>query len=347
MLSFLSVGGPSIYPGRGRGRKDQSGGSLYSAGMSDVEVRELRYFMAVAEELNFSRAAQRLGIAQPPLSRAIAGLERKLGVRLFTRDTHRVEPTPAADALREEATAVLAALNALTARTRRAGQPEPTLLATAKPGLATGLLQRIAAAYSRQSGLPPLDVVVSGYREQAEMVRDGRADVALLSSPFAEHGLELEPLTSEPRVAALPAGHELASRAGLRCVDLWPWPIPRWPEASDRERAYWAGLDQIPGAAVPGRSNDPVVADPAQLLEVVALGKAVALIPRSLAAANDRDEIVYRPVADASPYTVTVAWRAGRRSRAVAAFVRTAVEVGVGEVARTAARPARIGNTAV
>jgi DNA-binding transcriptional LysR family regulator len=309
--------------------------------MTDVEVRELRYFMAVAEELNFSRAARRLGIAQPPLSRAIAGLERKLGVRLFTRDTHRVEPTPAAQALREETTAVLTALNALTARTRRAGRPEPTLVATAKPGLATGLLQRIAAAYA-PLGLPPLDIVVSGYREQAEMVRDGRADVALLSSPFAEHGLELEPLTTEPRVAALPAGHELSARAGLRCADLWPWPIPRWPEASDRERAYWAGLDQIPGASARSHPNDPVVADPAQLLEVVALGKAVALIPQSLTIANDRDDITYRPVTDASPYTVMVAWRAGTRSRAVAAFVHTAIEVGAAETARTATRQARI-----
>lgn len=308
--------------------------------MSDVEVRELRYFMAVFEELNFSRAARRLGIAQPPLSRAIGGLERKLGVRLFTRDTHRVEPTPAAEALREEAGALLTALNALTARTRRAGRPEPTLVATAKPGLATGRLQQIAAAYARQPGLPPLDIVVSGYRQQADMVRDGRADVALLSSPCAEHGLELEPITTEPRVAALPAGHELAGRAGLRCADLWPWPVPQWPDANDQERAYWAGMDQVPGAAVRDIPDGPAVTDPAQLLEVVALGKAVALIPRSLATTNHRDDITYRPVTDASPYTVMVAWRAGTRSRAVAAFVRTTLEVAAAETARPAIRAA-------
>lgn len=296
--------------------------------MSEVELRELRYFLAVAEELNFSRAAERLGMAQPPLSRAIAALERKLGVRLFVRDTRRVkELTPAGAALREESTSMLAALSALTERVRRAGSPEPTLVVTAKPGIAAGLLRDIATAYQRRADLPAVDVVVSGYREQAQMVRDGRADVALLSSPCAERGIETEPLTSEPRLAALPVGHELARHAGLSCADLQAYAMPRWPGETDEERIYWAGLDGVPGAYAPHGADDPVVADPAQLLEVVALGKAVALVPASLAARNRRDDIVYRPVADASPYVILAAWRAQTRSRAVAAFVRAAVEV--------------------
>ncbi|MEJ3749097.1 LysR substrate-binding domain-containing protein [Actinomycetes bacterium KLBMP 9797] len=88
------------------------------------------------------------------------------------------------------------------------------------------------------------------------------------------------------------------------------------------------------------------MADPAQLLEVLALGKAVALVPRSLTTANDRDDVTYRPVTDASPYTVTVAWRAGTRSRAIATFVRTAVEVSTAEAIRAATRPARAGTSA-
>lgn len=118
--------------------------------------------------------------------------------------------------------------------------------------------------------------------------------------------------------------------------------IPQRPEASHRERAYWAGLDQIPGDTVRGRSDDPTVADPAQLLESRRARQGGRADPRSLATANDRDDITYRPVADASPYAVLVAWRAGTRSRAVAAFVRTALDVAAAETARTTIKPARI-----
>ena len=90
--------------------------------MDDVEVRELRYFRAVAEELNFSRAAERLGMAQPPLSRAIRLLERRLGVQLFERTSRHVELTPAGNVLFTESAKALDAVTAAVRRTRRAAQ---------------------------------------------------------------------------------------------------------------------------------------------------------------------------------------------------------------------------------
>ncbi|MEV4163782.1 LysR family transcriptional regulator [Nonomuraea dietziae] len=285
--------------------------------MSELELRDLRYFRAVAEELNFSRAAQRLGMAQPPLSRAIQQLERRLGVKLLERTTHHVALTPAGTVLLDEAERVLAAAAVAARRTRRAGSATPSLILTAKPGVATDLLRRITQACDDLPDAPKIDIVVSGYGEQAEHVLDGRADLAVLGSPFDTRGLDIEPLTSEPRVAALPIGHELAPRAVLTRRDLVGLPTPQCPHSTPDQRDYWGGLS----------SEGPTVRDSSHLLETVALGQAVALIPLSLAERNHRDDIVYRPVADASPYVQALAWRTGERSRQVARLVRAVVEL--------------------
>jgi len=305
--------------------------------MDTLEVRELRYFLAVAEELNFSRAAERLGMTQPPLSRAVAQLERRLDVQLFERSTRQVQLTAAGLTLREEARSALNAISAAVRRTRRAALTAPTMVVTAKPGVAAGLLQQIVRSYTALPGTPHVEIAVSGYREQADMVRDGRADVALLNSPYDARGLDAEPLTSEPRVAALPVGHELASRATLGCRDLHRHPMAQWPGSSPAERLYWSGRDRESSAngsieppvdvPVPG----PVVNDSTQLLEVVGLGQAVALIPLSMAERNPRPDIDFRSVYDASPYIIDVAWPEGARAHSIALFVRTAVNFTVAE----------------
>ncbi|WP_171164439.1 LysR family transcriptional regulator [Streptomyces sp. I05A-00742] len=294
--------------------------------MVDIEVRELRYFRAVAQELNFSRAAQRLGMSQPPLSRAIAQLERRLGVRLFDRADRRVELTPAGIALVEEADRVLDAVSAAGRRTRRAGAEVPSLVLTAKASVATDLLRRVVTAYGALPGAPEVQIAISGFGEQAAMIRDGRADVALIGTPFDRHGVEYEPLFSEPRVAALPAGHPLTGRAALSRADLEGLPMPYCPGLSSKELAYWSE----PG--IPG----PVIRDSSQLMETVALGQAVGLIPVSLAERNPRSDVVYRPVPDARPYETVVAWREGIHQGWVGRLVRTVVEL-AGQEARRAA----------
>jgi len=308
--------------------------------MDDLEVRELRYFVAVAEELNFSRAAERLGMAQPPLSRAIRGLERRLAVQLFERNTRQVRLTAAGQTLLEQAAVALDVVSAVARRTRRAGASTPSLVVTAKPGVTTGLLKRIVDSYTTLPATPPVEILVSGYRQQADMVRDGRADLALLSSPYDRRGLEAEPLTTEPRVAALPSDHELAQRGALRCQDLQGLPIPQWPESSPAERRYWSGRDRSwseIGSVTPEPAepvSGPVVSDSAQLLEVVGLGQAVALIPSSVARCNPRPDIAYRPVSDASPYTTEIAWPEGSRAQPIALFVRTAINLTADELDR-------------
>lgn len=292
--------------------------------MTDLELRDLRFFHAVAEELNFSRAAERLGMAQPPLSRAIRQLERRLGVELFERSHRHVALTDAGLALLPEAERIFAAVAVAVARTRQAGMPHEQLTITAKPAVATDLLREIVTAFRDLPGAPLVQVVVSGYGQQEAMLRDGRADLALLGSPHEGDGLELEPLISEPRVAALPIGHELAGRPGLRCHDFAGLPMPQWAGSNPTQRAYWAGQDRNPQRI---EVTGPPVHDASEVLEAVALGQAVALIPASLASRNVREDIAYRPVHDASPYETMIAWRAGSQTAWGARFVRTAREI--------------------
>ncbi|GAA2606065.1 LysR family transcriptional regulator [Actinomadura fulvescens] len=293
--------------------------------MDGFEVRELRYFVAVAEELSFSRAAARLGIAQPPLSRAVKQLERRLGADLFQRDTHKVTLTDLGRSLLEDARDALDVMSAVSERARRQAQAHPGLAVTAKPGAATEMLRRIVGVFTALPDVPAVEVKVSGYRQQAAMVRDGRADVALVGSPLDRWRLEFEVLKVESRVAALPAGHRLAERERLSCADLHGEPMPRCAQGSPAHRAYLQGRDILPeeDECVPG----PVVNDPEQLLEVVGFGQAVALVPAWLAGRNPRPDVVYRPVIDASPYVTAIAWRQGARSTAIAQFVRTATDL--------------------
>lgn len=286
--------------------------------MAEPEIRELRYFCAVAEELNITRAAERLGMAQPPLSRAMRQLERRLGVGLFDRTGHRLALTQAGEILLKEATGVLGALASAVRRTRHAGLSGRGLVVTAKPGVATRLLLRICERFRADPDAPELRVLVSGFGEQADMVRDGRADLAIAAC-VDSHDLDTELLRTEPRVAALAVGHKLAEREVLSTTDLLTEPAPRWSDPKVVDRDYWLGNPDRP-------ADGPTVRDSAQLLDVVALGQAVALVPASLAAINVRPDVTYRPVPDAAPYRTLALWPAGSRSPWIARFVQTALE---------------------
>ncbi|WP_344473833.1 LysR family transcriptional regulator [Nonomuraea monospora] len=195
-----------------------------------METRELAYFAAVAEELHFGRAAARLGMAQPPLSRAIQKLERRLGVLLFERTSRGVTLTPAGEVLAREAAKVLDAVSAATARTRRAGLTEPRLVVALKPGGDGGLLPGVLAAYRARPGAVAVELALCGVAERARLVRDGTADVAFLHSPYEDlTGFDSEPLLVEGSVAVMTATHPLAGRDHVCLADLDADPTPRWP----------------------------------------------------------------------------------------------------------------------
>ncbi|MFC5061444.1 LysR family transcriptional regulator [Actinomycetospora atypica] len=276
-----------------------------------METRELRYFVAVAEERHFGRAADRLGIAQPPLSRAIQQLERRVGARLLVRTTREVSLTEAGAVLLAEGRAALDAVDAAERRTRRAAGEGPGLVLVSKAGASEELLAKLLDAYAAEPGALPVDVELCGPGEQERRLRDGRADVALLHRPFdSTAGFDTEELASERQVAVLPAGHPLANRSSVSTADvsaLPDLPTPRWPRS---DGTYTDG---------PG----PQVRDAAQLRQLVGLGRVAAIVPES--AVTPRHEgLATVPVRDAPVVTTVLAWPPHSRSSALADLVRCA-----------------------
>ncbi|MEU6140382.1 LysR family transcriptional regulator [Streptomyces sp. NPDC047081] len=275
-----------------------------------MESRSLRYFVAVAEELNFARAAERLGISAPPLSRAIRKLEADLGVTLFERTTHSVTLTPPGTVLLTEARFALEALHAAARRAQRAADPHPKLVLAVKADGEAGLLESILARYATEPAALPVTIRLSGWGEQVRLLRAGEADAALLYEPFDRTGLDAETVTVEPRLAAIPATHPLASRTDLTLAGL-----------------------SLPGDAQSlARYLDTIVArhgiaDLPQLITLVELGEIVTLLPESVTTRYPRPGVAYRKLPDAPPATLSIAWPQNSRSTATAALVRIATSV--------------------
>lgn len=271
-----------------------------------MDSRLLRYFVAVAEELNFARAAERLGISPPPLSRAIRQLERELGVRLFERSTHSVALTPAGAVLLTEGRTALEALQAAGRRAQRAADGRPKLVLATKADGDAGLLEPILARFASDPAALPVTVRLCNWQHQPGLLRSGEADVALIHEPFDHSGLDTEALLAESRVVALAAGHPLAGRDRVSLADLGLHP-----------GGLHAFLHELRGR----------VRDLAQLLTLVALGDVVPVLPASIAARYPRPGVVYRPVPDAPPAVLALAWPQQSSSPATAALVRAAVAV--------------------
>jgi DNA-binding transcriptional LysR family regulator len=295
--------------------------------LPQIESRPLRYFVAVAEELNFGRAAERLGIAAPALSRAISRLETQLGVRLFDRSTRHVEPTEAGRVLLDQARPALEAIDAAARRARRAAGPRRRLVLTLKADVEGGLLEPIVAAYRDEPGAVPLEVSFSDLTDGARFLRGGRADVALISTDFDPDGLDFEVLMEEPLLAVLAAGHPLAPQEVITAAHL---AVDHSSKAASR--IWW-----------PATSPEPAAPDGlSQMVQLIELGEMVAFLPESVAARYPRPGLVTRPLADVAPGRLVVAWPRTASSPATAAFVRAAVDVAAA-LALTGARPALRG----
>ncbi|MBB6627315.1 LysR family transcriptional regulator [Nocardioides sp. KIGAM211] len=283
-----------------------------------MELRHLRYFVAVAEERHFGRAAERLHMAQPPLSQQIRQLEDELGVTLLRRTTRRVDLTEAGAAYLHQARGILAAVDDAGAEAVRVQAGLTGRLAVGCVGSATySLLPALARALREE--LPGVDVTFRGEMlvpGQVEALLAGSLDLALLRPPVDEPGLVLQPLRTERLIVALPEGHRLAGRRRIRVADLRHEDLVVHPA---RGRSVMHGLVTSlcrEAGFVPRIRHE--VAETSTLVTFVAAGLGVAVVPEPVSALGVPGA-VYRPLAQASARVdLAVATRAGDASAALA-----------------------------
>ncbi|MEU7692985.1 LysR substrate-binding domain-containing protein [Microbispora hainanensis] len=282
----------------------------------DVDLRKLRYFVAVAERLHFGRAAEALHIAQPVLSRQIRALESELKVQLFVRDRRATELTRAGEQLLADARPLLASAEALRRRVGRAARGADTFTVGFMPGLI--VTPAVRALRERHPGLT-VEVVRTTWDDQADAIRDGRVDIGYVRLPIDQRGLRVRPLMDEPRVAVLPSGHRLAGKDAIGIADLADEHLLQHPDAVPEWRDV---ATELRGSAP--RRPAPVFHAVEEKLEHVAAGHGIIVLPLSVVTFYTRPDVTYVPVADIPPNQVCLAWDSSRRTPLIGEFAAIA-----------------------
>ncbi|MER5750552.1 LysR family transcriptional regulator [Streptomyces sp. NPDC002088] len=286
----------------------------------DVHGRDLRYFVSVAEELHFTRAAERLFVSQPALSKQIRLLERKLGADLFERDRQGVRLTAVGSALLPYARRVLADWDAAADAVERAKTEQQATLVvgmSTSPGRG-GLLPAIRSRFSETHPAAKVRLRQVSWTDSSVGLADGSVDAAFvwLPVPDAER-YEWVVVAEEPRHVALPDTHRLAGRPEIDFSDLLDEPFIAIPESAGVLRDYWLALD--------GRAGRPArigaeAASADETYEALVDGRGVVLLAAGNAPLLTRGGVVTRPVRGVSASRLALAWRAGERRPLVRAY---------------------------
>jgi DNA-binding transcriptional LysR family regulator len=289
-----------------------------------VDLRQLRYFRAVAEELSFTRAAERLRIAQPPLSRCIRDLERELGAPLFDRSRRRVAMTNPGRALFEETQAVFDRLALLRTRVQAAAGVSARRLAVGFVSAASyDLLPRLLQRFRETHPAAELDLACLSTDEQRAQLLRGELDLGLAWLPVEDAGITTQPLLREELFVAIPAAHGLARRRAVRPEDLAAWPIA----FGCRTRSVASTLTELLRAVGVGPEQLRPAGDLNAAIDMVAAGEGLAIVPRAMRP-NRGAHVAYRPLRGAPTLTLGALHPTSAPSALIPAFLAAAQGTG-------------------
>lgn len=283
-----------------------------------IELRHFEYFVAVAEELHFGRAAERLHMAQPPLSMQIRQLESLLGVQLLVRDRRKVELTRAGEAFLEEARRTLKQARYAMEVAQRAGEGQVGRLHIGFVASAPfNVLPEVLRAYRQAYPAVSIELLEMSTSQQVQALRDRRIDVGFIRLPLEAEGLSQVRVLSEPLVAALPEAHRLAGQRTLDVRDMATESFVLFP------RSVGAGLyDQIVGLCVEAGFS-PTIGQEASLMQtivgLVGAGLGVAVVPESVQYIHGTG-VVYRPLKKSPLVHMGMVWRTDDTSQILANF---------------------------
>jgi DNA-binding transcriptional LysR family regulator len=289
-----------------------------------MELRQLRYFVAVAEELHFRRAAERLHISQPPLSQQIRSLEDELGFALLIRTRRRVQLTPAGEAFLRDARALLGELDGAVATARRidagqTGRLRVGFVGSALLSIVPGTVERFRAS---RPGVA-IELRERSTVDQLRAVATGLVDVGLVRPPIDDDtGLRAETVLRERTVAALPAGHALATMSRVPLRRLADEPLVLFPR--DQAPGFH---DLLIGALADTGAGPRVIQYAPEMLTIIGLvaaGTGVSLVPASVSRLA-LDGVAYRPVTGAPRSELVAITRADDDSALARAFVAEAI----------------------
>jgi molybdate transport repressor ModE-like protein len=292
----------------------------------DVDTRLLRYFQAVAEEGNLTKAAARLYISQPALTKQIRQLEDQLAATLFERSRSGMALTGPGAALAESISAVLDAWDRAERAVRAADAEASKVLRVGfLASAANEKTQQIIAAFRERRSDWRVELRQASWGAPTAALASGEVEAAFMRLPFpGQEDHRLLELLTEPRCVAMAANHPLAQRETLVFADLLDEPFIAAPAATGAFRDHWIGAEARGGHPV---KVGAVTEHPDDWLAAIANGDGIALAPQSAARYYARPDIAYRDVEGIAPSTVALAWpRRSEPTAALADFIAAARE---------------------
>ncbi|MBH5337659.1 LysR family transcriptional regulator [Streptomyces pactum] len=286
----------------------------------DAHLRDLRYFVATAEELNFTRAAERLFVSQPALSKQIKQLEELLRVRLFNRDRRSVTLTAPGQALLPQAREVIRAWDEAQRAVSDAAAAEAAVLTVGvSSSIGRGLLPAARARLAERHPAWRIRIRQVDWEDATAGLAAGQVDAALLWLPIPDQeAFAVRVVATEPRWVAMPAGHRFAGRSEVAFEELLDEPFLALPESAGVLRDFWL--------AVPERGGRPVrigatVSNADETFEAVEEGSGVVLLASGNAEIYRRPGVVTLPVGGLSPSRLALVWRPDDHRTVIRDFV--------------------------